>query len=421
MSKKDETICVRGTYRGKDGEPAVLPLNQATTYIYNDGDHLADLFALKATGHLYSRISNPTVSYLEEKVNLLEGGTGCLSAATGHAAIINSFLNLCRSGDHIIASSQIYGGVYSILKYTLPKLGITTTFVDQDEDLETLKKALQPNTKLVFAEMVSNPLVKFLDIKKFKVLANSGDIPLIIDNTLLTACLFKPFEFGANIVVHSGSKYYDGHGAALAGFIIENGKFDYTNGKFPDFVNPDEAYHGLSYSKDLGEVAYITKARVQLTRDLGNLLNPFNAYLINMSMETLHLRMERHSENALALAKFLEKHPKIKTVHYGLLPSSPDYNIVKDLNIKGLGGILAFEIDGGSKEAKDFTASLDMTLLMTHLGDARTSVIHPASTTHSQMSDEDLKKAGVSPNLVRVSVGLESIDDIIADFEKALS
>ncbi|MFV0503370.1 MAG: O-acetylhomoserine aminocarboxypropyltransferase/cysteine synthase family protein [Lachnospirales bacterium] len=416
---RNETICVRGTYKPKDGEPAILPINQSTTYVYEDGDYLADLFSLKEVGHIYSRITNPTVAELEGKVNMLEGGVGALSAATGHAAMINAVLNLCQQGDHIVSSNSIYGGVFNILSHTLPKFGITTTFVDQEASEDEIKKAFKENTKLLFAETVSNPTVRVLDMKKFSKIAKDMDVPFVVDNTLLTAYLYKPFEHGADISVYSGSKYYDGHGSSLAGFVVDSGKYNYDNGKFPALVEPDLSYHGLSYVKDLGEAAYITKARVQFTRDFGNLLNPFNAFLIHMNMETLHLRMERHSENALKLAKFLETHPKVEKVNYCLLESSVDYNRAKELGITGAGGILSFNIKG-ENVAKKFTSSLELATLFTHLGDLRTSIIHPASTTHSQLSKEDLIKGGVDESLLRVSVGLENIDDIIDDFKKAL-
>ncbi len=414
-----ETNCVRGVYKPNSGEPAILPINQSTTYNYDSGDDLAELFALKKVGHIYSRISNPTVSALEGKVALLEGGVGCLAAATGHAAILNVFLNLCNSGDHIVSSGHIYGGIFNLLANTLPKYGITTTFINQDDDEETILSSFQDNTKLLFGEILSNPGVKLLDVKKFVSIAKKADVPFILDNTLLSPVLFRPIKLGVDIVVHSGSKYMDGHGTSLAGFIVDSGKYNFDNGKFLDFVKPDISYNGLVYS-DLKENAFLTKARVQLTRDFGNYLNPFNAFLINMNLETLHIRMDRHSENALKLAKFLETNKNVEKVNYALLDSSPDKKLANELNLKGCGGILSFNIKGDKQKAKDFTASLKLSSLMTHLGDLRTSVIHPATTTHSQLNDEQLKNAGVESNLIRVSVGLENIDDIIEDFKNAL-
>ncbi len=417
---KIETNCVRGVYKPMSGDPAILPINQSTTYNYESGDDLADLFALKKEGHIYSRISNPTVSAVEGKVALLEGGVGCLAASTGHAGILNTFLNLCKSGDHIVSSSNIYGGIYNLLVNTLPKYGITTTFINQDDDQDTILQSFQDNTKLLFCEILSNPTVKLLDVKKFVSIAKKATVPFVLDNTLLSPALFRPIDFGVDIVVHSGSKYMDGHGTSLAGFVVDSGKFDYSCGKYDDFVTPDKSYNGLVYT-DLKENAFLTKARIQFTRDFGNYLSPFNAFLINMNLETLHIRMDRHSENALALAKFLETNHNVEKVNYSMLDSSPDKNLAKDLGLKGAGGILSFYIKGDKQRAKDFTASLKLTSLMTHLGDLRTSVIHPATTTHSQLNDEQLKSAGVEYNLIRVSVGLENIDDIIEDFKNALN
>ena len=419
MSKL-ETICVQGTYRPKDGEPRILPINQSTAYLHQSSDDLAELFSLEREGHIYSRISNPTVAELEGKINLLEGGVGCLAASSGHAAMVNVIFSLCEAGDHIVASSKIYGGVFNLLSKTMASYGITTTFVDADSKKEEILDACMENTKFIFAESISNPDMTILDMDEFSAAAKAADVPLVIDNTLLTPFNFRPLEHGANIVIHSGSKYFDGHGVAMAGFIIDGGNYDYANGKFKRLSEPDPSYHNIVYTDTFKEAAFITRARTCFTRDFGNYLTPFNAFIIHMNLETLHVRMERHNSNALALAKFLRENEYVEGVNYPALEGSAGHDKFIKYMDKGISGVLSFMVKGGREEAKAFTAKLNLATIVTHLGDLRTMVLHPASTTHSQLSDEELKNAGVLPNLIRVSVGLENIEDIIEDFTQAL-
>lgn len=417
---KKGTICVQGGYSPKQGEPRVLPIIQSTTYKYEDSDYLADLFDLKAEGHMYSRISNPTVSALEEKVSELEGGVGALAVASGQSATLVAILNICGSGQHILASSKVYGGTFTLLSVTLKKLGIEVTFVDQDLEIGEIEKHIRPTTRAILAESISNPSPKVLDFEKFSTLAKKVDLPLIIDNTFPTPYLCNPFKYGANIVIHSATKYLDGHATSVGGLIVDGGNYNWDNGKFKELTEPDLAYHGIQYVKEFKEKAYIVKARVQLLRDLGNCISPFNAFLINLGIETLHLRMRQHSENALALAKYLENHPKVSWVTYPKLESNNTYNLAKEYLPSGASGILAFGIKGGREEAKEFIKNIKLTSLVVHLGDVRTSVLHPATTTHRQLSDEELKLAGVGTDMIRVSVGIEDIEDIIADFDIAL-
>lgn len=417
---KKGTICVQGGYSPKQGEPRVLPIIQSTTYKYEDSDYLADLFDLKAEGHMYSRISNPTVSALEEKVSELEGGVGALAVASGQSATLVAILNICGSGQHILASSKVYGGTFTLLSVTLKKLGIEVTFVDQELEIDEIEKHIRPTTRAIFAESISNPSPKVLDFEKFSTLAKKVDLPLIIDNTFPTPYLCNPFKYGANIVIHSATKYLDGHATSVGGLIVDGGNYNWDNGKFKELTEPDLAYHGIQYVKEFKEKAYIVKARVQLLRDLGNCISPFNAFLINLGIETLHLRMRQHSENALALAKYLENHPKVSWVTYPKLESNNTYNLSKEYLPLGASGILAFGIKGGREEAKEFIKNIKLTSLVVHLGDVRTSVLHPATTTHRQLSDEELKLAGVGTDMIRVSVGIEDIEDIIEDFDIAL-
>jgi O-acetylhomoserine (thiol)-lyase len=417
---KKETICVHGGYSPKGGEPRVLPIIQSTTYKYEDPDHLADLFDLRQEGHMYSRISNPTLGALEEKISQLEGGVGALTVSSGQSATLIAILNICSQGQHILVSSNLYGGTFTLISSTLRKLGIDATFIDQDLELEDLIKYIRTETRAIFAETISNPSLKVLDIEKFSGLAKIADVPLIIDNTLPSPYLCNPFKYGANIIVHSATKYLDGHATSVGGIIVDGGNFNWDNGKFEELIKPDPSYHGIQYVKEFKEKAYITKARVQLLRDMGNCLSPFNAFLINLGIETLHLRMISHSENALALAKYLESHPKISWVSYPKLESSSSYGLGEKYLDLGASGILTFGIKGGREEAKNFIKNIDLAGLVVHLGDLRTSVLHPATTTHRQLSNEELKLAGIGPDMIRVSIGIENINDIIEDFEKAL-
>ena len=418
---KIETQCVQGTYRPESNEPRVLPIAQSTTYQYYDSDDVADLFDLKSATHMYSRISNPTVSAFEEKIALLEGGVGALGASSGQAASTLAILNICQAGDHLISASTIYGGTYNLFAVTLKKLGIETTFVSPDATLEEIKGAAKPNTKAVFGETIGNPGLNILDFEKFSQGAKALDVPFIVDNTLATPILCKPFQHGADIVIHSTTKYTDGHATSVGGVIIDGGTFNWDNGKFPELVEPDPSYHGIQYVKDFGAAAYITKARVQLLRDLGATMSPFSAFLFHLGLETLHIRMERHSENALKLAEFLEKHPGVSWVNYPGLRSHDTYDLGQKYLPKGGSGILTFGIKGGTQAGKELIKHMELTALVVHLGDLRTSILHPASTTHRQLSEEQQIAAGVSPDLIRVSVGLENIEDIIEDFDKAIS
>lgn len=417
---KKETICIHGGYSPESGEPRVLPIVQSTTYQYRDPDYLADIFDLKATGHMYTRISNPTVEAFEEKVSLLEGGVGALAVSSGQSATLISLLNICSNGQHVITASSLYGGTVTLLSTTFKKLGIEVSFVDQTLEIEELLKYARPNTRAVFAETISNPGTEVLDIKKMSEVAKQIDVPLIIDNTIATPYLCSPFEHGANIITHSSSKYLDGHAISLGGIIIDGGNFNWDNGKFPELTEPDPSYHGIRYVETFKEQAYIVKARMQLLRDMGNNMSPFNAFLTNLGMETLALRMRKHSENALALAQFLESHPKVAWVSYPGLESHKDHELAKRYLSLGASGLLTFGVKGGRKEAGEFIRNIDLVSLVVHLGDVRTSVLHPATTTHRQLTDEELRAAGIGPEMIRVSVGIEDTGDIIEDFRKAL-
>ncbi len=415
-----ETNCVQGTYNPKSGEPRVLPITQSTTYKYYNSDDVADLFDLKSDQHMYSRISNPTVSAFEDKINLLEGGVGALAASSGQAATTLAVLNICNAGDHIIAASTIYGGTFNLFKVTLKKLGVEVTFVDPNCSYEEIIKASKENTKILFGETIGNPMLNILDFDKFAKAAKNLDIPFIVDNTIATPILCSPLDHGADIVIHSATKYIDGHATSVGGVIIDGGKFNWNNGKFPELVNPDESYHGVEYVKDFGEKAYITKARVQMLRDFGMTLSPFNAFLFHKGLETLHLRMERHCENASKLALFLENHEDVEWVNYPKLESHETYSLGNKYLPKGGGGILSFGIKGGSEAGKKLAEHLELVSLVVHLGDLRTSILHPASTTHRQLTEAEQIKSGVLPDLIRVSVGIENIDDIIKDFNRAI-
>lgn len=417
---KKETICIHGGYSPKSGEPRVLPIVQSTTYQYGDPDYLADIFDLKATGHMYTRISNPTIEAMEEKVSQLEGGVGALAMSSGQSATLISLLNICSNGQHIIAASSLYGGTMTLLSTTFKKIGIEVSFVDQSLGIDDLLKYARPNTKVVFAETISNPGTEVLDIRKMSELAKQINVPLIIDNTIATPYLCSPFEHGANVIIHSASKYLDGHAISLGGVVIDGGNFNWDNGKFPELTEPDPSYHGVSYTETFKEQAYIVKARMQLLRDLGNTMSPFNAFLTNLGMETLVLRMKKHSENALALAQFLESHPKIAWVSYPGLKSHKNYELAKKYLPLGASGLLTFGVKGGREKAGEFIKNIDLVSLVVHLGDVRTSVLHPATTTHRQLTDEELETAGIGPEMIRVSVGIEDIEDIIEDFKKAL-
>lgn len=415
-----QTLCVQGGYEPGNGEPRVLPIVQSTTYKYDSSDYMGKLFDLEESGFFYTRIGNPTTAAVEKKIAALEGGVGAMLTSSGQAATMAAVMNIAGAGDNVVCSAACYGGTFNLLGVTLEKYGITTTFVDPDADIETLRKAIAPNTKAVLAETISNPALVVLDIEKFAELAHSNGIPLIVDNTFATPILCRPFDFGADIVVHSTSKYMDGHACALGGVVVDSGKFDWAaSGKFPGLTTPDESYHGLVYTEAFGSAAYITKAVVQLMRDMGMTPAPMNAFLTNLGLETLHLRMPKHSENALKVAEFLENDDRVSWVNYPGLKSSK-YRPLVEKYLKGGSGVVSFGVKGGREAAVKFLDSLKIAAIVTHVADARTCALHPASSTHRQLTDEQLIECGVSPDLVRFSVGIESAEDIIADLDQAL-
>jgi O-acetylhomoserine (thiol)-lyase len=403
-----------------------LPIYMTTSYVFNDTAHAANLFALKELGNIYTRIMNPTQAVVEDRVAALEGGLAALLVASGQAAETIAILNIAESGDHIVSSPSLYGGTYNLFHYTLPKLGIEVSFVENPDDLDSWRAAIRPNTKAFFGESISNPKNDILDIEGVATVAHEFGVPLIIDNTVATPYLIKPLEFGADIVVHSATKYLGGHGTAIAGVIVDGGTFDYAQypDRFPNYNQPDPSYHGLVYARDLGvggafgvNLSFILKARVQMLRDLGAAASPFNAFLIAQGIETLSLRVQRHTDNALAVAKFLEKHPQVISVNYAGLESSPWHNRAKKYAPKGTGGVLSFEIVGGLEAGQKFVEGLQLHSHVANIGDVRSLVIHPASTTHSQLTPEEQATAGVTPGLVRLAVGIEELADIIADIE----
>ncbi|MBM9512249.1 O-acetylhomoserine aminocarboxypropyltransferase/cysteine synthase family protein [Desulfogranum marinum] len=414
-----ETKAVQSGYSPKNGEPRVAPIVQSTTYKYDSCQAIADLFDLKVAGHMYSRISNPTVEVFENKMAALEGGVGALALSSGQTASTISVLNICEAGDHFVALSTLYGGTFNLFKHTMKKLGIEVSFVDPEASPEEVKQSFQSNTKLLFGESLSNPGTDMLNFEKFSAIAKEMDVPFIVDNTFPTPYLCNPLQLGADIVIHSTTKYVDGHATSVGGMIVDGGTFNWANGKFPGMTEPDESYHGLSYVDTFGPNAYIVKARVQWVRDVGCYMSPQNAFLSNKGLETLHLRMERHSENALKLAEYLEKHEKVTWVKYPRLESDPNYELCVKY-MKAGSGVLTFGVQGGSAAAERVMDALQLAERVVHVADVRTGVLHPASMTHRQLSEEDQLKAGVLPELIRVSVGIEGVDDIIADFSQAL-
>lgn len=415
---KLETICVQGGYDPKNGEARITPIVQSTTYKYDSADHVADLFDLKAEGHMYTRISNPTVDVLEKKIASLEGGVGAVATSSGQTASLISVLTICQQGDEIVAMNNLYGGSFTLLSSTLRNLGITAKFVPLNDE-EALRKAIGPKTKLIFAESLANPGVEVLDIEKIANIAHENNIPLLVDNTFATPYLCNPFEFGADIVTHSSTKYLDGHATSVGGIIVDSGNFDWEKNSFKNLSDPDPNYHGLSYTKEFGRAAFITKARVVYIRDFGTPMAPFNAFLTNLGTETLALRMEKHCENALAVAEYLESHDKVKWVKYPGLKSSPYYDLGQKYLKKGSSGVISFAVEGDIEETKRWIDSLKLASLVVHVGDIRTHALHPASMTHRQLSEEALKNAGIESGTIRLSVGIEHIDDIIEDLEQA--
>jgi len=415
------TKCIQEGYKPKNGEARVLPIYQSTTFKYDSADYMGKLFDLEADGYFYTRLANPTVGFVEEKIAKLEGGVGAMMTSSGQAATLISIMTIAKEGDHIVCSAAVYGGSFNLIGNTLKRFGIDVTFVNPDDDYETLKKEFKDNTIAVFGETIANPALNVLDIEKFARLAHEHNVPLIVDNTFATPVLCRPIEFGADVVVHSTSKYMDGHAVALGGVIIDSGNFDWVgSGKFPEFTEPDESYHGTVYAKDFGKAAFITKARAQIMRDIGSTPSPQNAFLLNLGLETLHLRMPQHSSNAMKVAKFLEADDRISWVNYPGLESSKYKPLVDKYLPDGASGVISFGIKGGREAAVKFLDSLKLAAIVTHVADARTCALHPASTTHRQMSDEQLKECGIGPDLVRFSVGIEDAEDIIADIDQAL-
>ena len=416
---KMETLAIQGGYKPGNGEPRVLPIAQSTTFKYDTVEEAAALFDLEAFGHMYSRISNPTVEAFETKIAALEGGVGAMAAASGQSATTMAILNICSSGQHFVASSTIYGGTFNLFTHTFKKLGIEVTFVDPKASIEELRQAFRPETRLVFGESLSNPGTDVLDFDKFSSLAKEFEVPFVVDNTFPSPYLCRPFELGADVVIHSATKYIDGHATSVGGVIIDSGKFNWSNGKYPELTEPDPSYHGLSYTETFGEMAYIVKCRTQLLRDFGACMSPMNAFMCHNGLETLHVRMDRHCENALKLAEWLEASPYVSWVKYPMLKSDDNYELCKNY-LKGGSGVLTFGVKGGREPGAKFMNSLELAAIVVHVSDLRTCVLHPASMTHRQLNDEEQKSCGVTPDLVRVSVGLENIDDIIADFDQAL-
>lgn len=416
------TKCVQAGYIPKNGEPRILPIYQSTTYKYESSEQMGRLFDLEESGYFYTRLQNPTNDAVAAKIAALEGGVAALLTSSGQAASFFAIFNIAGAGDHIVSASAIYGGTLNLFAVTMKKMGIDVTFVSPDASLEELNAAFRPNTKAVFAETLSNPSLIVLDIEKFASCAHAHGVPLIVDNTFPTPVHCRPFEFGADIVTHSTTKYMDGHATSVGGAIVDSGNFDWTAhaDKFPGLTQPDESYHGVTYTETFGKAAYITKATVQLMRDLGSIPSPQNCFLLNLGLETLFLRVERHCENALAVAKYLEKHDKIEWINYPGLESSPHHALAQKYMPDGTCGVIAFGIKGGRETATKFMDSLKLAAIVTHVADARTCVLHPASTTHRQLTDAQLKDAGVDPGLIRLSVGIEYIGDILADIEQAL-
>ncbi len=416
-----ETQCLHEGYKPGNGDTKAMPIYQSTTYTYDSTEHIGKLFDLSVDGHMYSRISNPTVGFVEEKIAALEGGVGALCTTSGQAASLLAVLNICTAGDHFVAASTIYGGTVNLFAVTLKKFGIECTFVDAEASEEEIQKAFRPNTKALFGETIANPALAVLDIEQFARIAHKNGVPLIVDNTFATPVLCRPIEWGADIVVHSTTKYMDGHAVQVGGVVVDSGNFDWTNGKFPELCQPDESYHGVTYTEQFGRAAYITKARVQLMRDFGAYPHALSAFLLNLGLETLPLRMERHCKNALEAAKFLESHEKVEFVNYPGLEKDRYHALQQKYLPNGCAGVVSFSLRGGRERAVRFIDSLQLASNVVHVADIRTLVLHPASSTHRQLTDEQLAGAGITPGLIRLSVGCEDLSDILADLEQALA
>lgn len=418
---KINTKCIQAGYTPKNGEPRVLPIIQSTTYKYESSEQMGRLFDLEESGYFYTRLQNPTNDAVAAKIAALEGGVGAMLTSSGQAANFFALFNICSAGDHIVSSAAIYGGTFNLIAVTLKKLGIDCTFLSPDSTYEELCAAVKDSTKCFFAETISNPSLDVLDIEKFAKAAHDNGVPLIVDNTFPTPINCRPFEFGADIVTHSTTKYMDGHATSVGGVIVDGGKFDWTqNDKFPGLTTPDESYHGITYTESFGNAAYITKATTQLMRDLGSIAAPQNAFLLNLGLETLFLRVERHCSNAQKVAEFLEKNDMVSWVNYPGLPGNKYYDLAKKYMPNGTCGVISFGVKSGREAATKFMDSLKLAAIVTHVADARTCVLHPASTTHRQLNDEQLEAAGVSSDLIRLSVGIEDVEDIIEDIQQAL-
>lgn len=423
MKRNIDTICVQGGWHPNNGEPMQLPIYQSTTFKYSSSEKMAALFDLEAEGYFYTRLSNPTNDAVAAKINELEGGVGCVLTSSGQAANYFAIFNICERGGHIISTNNIYGGTFNLLGTTLKKQGIDCTFIDQEWSDEQIEAAFRPNTKCFFGETIANPGGQVFDIERFARLAHKHGVPLIVDNTFATPINCRPFEWGCDIVTHSTTKYMDGHATSVGGAVIDSGNFVWEThkDKFPGLCAPDESYHGLTYTKAFGKSAYMTKLLAQLMRDFGAIPSPMNCFLLNLGLETLHLRMARHCENALKVAKWLNANPKVAWVNYCGLEGDKFHSLAKKYLPKGSCGVLAFGLKGSKEEAIRFMDNLEFISIVTHVADARSCILHPASHTHRQLSDEQLLKSGITPDLMRLSVGIENADDIISDIEKALT
>ena len=416
-----ETQCVQAGYQPENGQPRILPICQSTTYQYDSSEHLGKLFDLAAPGHMYTRISNPTVSCVEEKINVLEGGVGAMCTSSGQAASLMAVFNICGAGQNFICLSTIYGGTINLFAVTMKRMGIEARFITEEMSDEQVDALFDENTRLVFGETIANPALTVLDIERYARLAHRHGVPLIVDNTFATPVLCRPFAFGADIVIHSTTKYMDGHASVVGGVVVDGGTFDWSSaGRYPELTQPDESYHGVVYTRDFGRAAYITKARVQLMRDFGASYQPLAAFLLNQGLTTLALRVERHSANALEVARHLAGHPSVPWVNYPLLEGSDQYPKARKYLRGGASGVVSFGVKGGRNAAMKFMDSLRLAAIVVHVADARTSVLHPASTTHRQLSDEQLTKAGIGPDMIRMSIGIEHLDDILSDIDQAL-
>ncbi len=419
---KINTKCIHSGYKAQSGQPQVPPIVQNTTYRYYNTQDVAKLFDLESGDFMYSRLGSPTPGYLEAKMADLEGGTAAIATSSGQSANLITMLNLCSAGDHILAAASIYGGTYNLFAVTLKKMGIETTFFDQDLPAEEILALAKEKTKVIFAESLGNPALTVLDFDKFSGISKNLGVPLVVDNTLASPVLCQPLALGAHIVTHSTTKYADGHATCVGGVVVEGGNFDWNqNDKFPGMTTPDESYHGIVYTEKFGDMAFCVKLRAQMLRDLGCAMTPMNAFLTFQGLETLHLRMERHSENAQKVAEHLKQHPKVDWVSYPGLPENPYYDLAQKYLPKGKSGVLSFGVKGGKEAGEQLLSHLQLTSIVVHVGDIRTSVLHPASTTHRQLSEEAQLAAGIKPELIRLSVGIEDVDDILEDFDQALA